>query len=64
MPPFLDESDLWDTIKERDVLLYHPYDSFLPLIRMVEQAAEDTETLSIKMTLYRTVEILLLSMHC
>lgn len=54
MPPFLDESDLWDTIKERDVLLYHPYDSFLPLIRMVEQAAEDTETLSIKMTLYRT----------
>jgi len=45
--------DLFEFLKERDVLLHHPYNSFEPLLELLEQAAEDTNTLAIKMTIYR-----------
>lgn len=48
------EEDLWDALAERDVLLIHPYESFSPVVQMVEKAADDPSVLAIKMTLYRT----------
>ncbi|MFP4407621.1 MAG: polyphosphate kinase 1 [Spirochaetaceae bacterium] len=54
-PAFHDEdTPLWDTIRRRDVLLHHPYDSFEPVVELVRRASEEPETLSIKITLYRT----------
>lgn len=45
--------DLFEFLKERDVLLHHPYNSFEPLLELLEQAAEDPNTLAIKITIYR-----------
>ena len=55
IPRDLGENDtIWDTLKDGDILLHHPYESFAPVIRMVESAAVDPDVLAVKMTLYRT----------
>ena len=45
---------MFEIISQRDVLLCHPYDSFDPVVRLIEEAAEDPDVLAIKQTLYRT----------
>ncbi len=52
LPP-LDSENIFDAIDKQDVLLYHPFDSFDPVVKFIHQAAADPETLAIRMTLYR-----------
>ncbi|HRE18248.1 MAG TPA: polyphosphate kinase 1, partial [Rhodocyclaceae bacterium] len=47
-------STIFDTLRQGDVLLHHPYQSFNPVIEMLQAAAKDPQVVAIKMTVYRT----------
>jgi len=52
LPP-LNSENIFEAIEKQDVLLYHPFDSFEPVVKFIKQAAADPETITIRMTLYR-----------
>lgn len=48
--------DLFEVLKERDILLHHPYNSMEPVLELLEKAADDPFVLSIKITIYRVAK--------
>jgi len=54
LPPFDTSEDIFTTLEKQDVLMYHPYESFEPVVKLIQVAAKDPDVVSIKMTLYRS----------
>ena len=50
------EETIFEILKERDVLLHHPFNSIEPLLELLERSAEDPKVLSIKITIYRLAD--------
>jgi polyphosphate kinase len=48
-----DTPGIFNLLKKQDVLLHHPYESFMPLVEMINVAAQDPDVMAIKLTLYR-----------
>lgn len=57
-PLFPEQSDasLFELLKKHDLLLHHPYDSMEPVLKLLEEAADDPKVLSIKITIYRVAK--------
>ena len=51
---FVPGQPFWDKIKQGDILLHVPYQSYEPVLQFINDAADDPDVLAIKMTLYRT----------
>jgi len=51
LPP---HANIFEVMRKQDVLLHHPYESFDPIVELIEAAAEDPQVLALKITLYRT----------
>ncbi len=51
--PLFMHQDVFTILQHRDLLLYHPYDSFMPVVELLRTAATDPHVLAIKITLYR-----------
>jgi len=54
LPPFETNENIFTTLEKQDVLLYHPYESFEPVVKLIQTASKDPDVVSIKMTLYRS----------
>lgn len=47
-------SSMFQVLQRQDLMLFHPYESFEPVLRFLEEAADDPDVLAIKQSLYRT----------
>src|SRR5687767_7383455 len=54
LPPALDTGDVFEVLKKQDILLHHPFQSFLPVIDFIRTTANDPSVIAIKQTVYRT----------
>lgn len=54
LPPLYNNENIFTTLEKQDVLLYHPYESFDPVVKLIQSASKDPDVVSIKMTLYRS----------
>lgn len=54
LPPLDSTENIFSTLEKQDILLYHPYESFDPVVKLIQAAAKDPDVVSIKMTLYRS----------
>jgi polyphosphate kinase len=54
LPPLDTDESLYSTLDKQDLLLFHPFESFEPVVRLIQTAAKDPDVVSIKMTLYRS----------
>lgn len=54
LPPFDSNESIFTTLEKQDVLMYHPYESFDPVVKFIQVASKDPDVVSIKMTLYRS----------
>lgn len=52
-PDVPSEELMFDILTQRDVILFHPYESYEPVVRLIEEAADDPDVIAIKQTLYR-----------
>ena len=53
LPPFDSHESVFKVIDKNDVILFHPYESFDPVLRLIREASKDPQVVSIRMTLYR-----------
>lgn len=54
LPPLDSDESLYTTLDKQDLLLFHPFESFEPVVRLIQTAAKDPDVIAIKMTLYRS----------
>jgi polyphosphate kinase len=54
LPVALGHTELFDVLKKQDLLLHHPFQSFLPVVDFIRTVAEDPNVIAIKQTVYRT----------
>lgn len=54
LPPLGTDENLYATLDKQDLLLFHPFESFEPVVRLIQIAAKDPDVVSIRMTLYRS----------
>ncbi len=53
LPPLDGNENIFDILEKQDVTLYHPYESFEPVMQLIQTAVKDPDVVTIKMTLYR-----------
>lgn len=54
LPPLDSDENLYAILDKQDLILFHPFESFEPVVRLIQTAAKDPDVVAIRMTLYRS----------
>ncbi|HEX5709744.1 MAG TPA: RNA degradosome polyphosphate kinase [Sulfuricurvum sp.] len=54
LPPLESDESLYGILDKQDLVIFHPFESFEPVVRLIQIAAKDPDVVSIRMTLYRS----------